>query len=66
LAVEIYSNPELLIRSFFGFPASIFATGTATQFFIEAAKWCIVFTIAVWLTIAQVAAWWKAPQPLEG
>jgi hypothetical protein len=66
LAVELYFNPELLFRSFFGFPSNIFATGTAIPFFIEVAKWCIVFTIAVWLTVAQVAAWRKAPEPLDG
>jgi hypothetical protein len=62
-AAEIYFNPQLLLQNLSGFPGSLIATGTVMAFFIEAAKWCIVLTIAAWLTDAQVAAWWKPGAP---
>jgi hypothetical protein len=30
---------------------------TLTAFLVEAIKWCIILTIAVWLSIAQIASW---------
>ena len=58
----IFFWPQLLVRRIAGVATdwSIgFGPVGLSAFVIEAAKWCIVLAIAVWLTIAQFAAWWK-------
>lgn len=45
-----YFNPELLVH---GFPYPSF------RFIVEAAKWSACLTIAMWLSIAQIMAWWR-------
>jgi hypothetical protein len=53
----LYFSPELLVRGIADLPPGWRANGsTLGALFVEAAKWCIVLAIAVWLTIAQRAA----------
>jgi hypothetical protein len=52
----VYFSPDMLVRGIADLPAGLSAPA---NFFVEAGKWCIVLTIAVWLTIAQAAAWWR-------
>jgi hypothetical protein len=35
------------------------STAAPGDYFVEAAKWCIVLAIAVWLSIARLAVWWQ-------
>ena len=57
---RIYFRPELLVRRLAGQSTSWIATGSTLNILIEeAGKWCIVLVIAVWLSIAQLAAWWQ-------
>jgi len=58
----LYFWPALLVRDFTGGSRSSFfllnaSKMTASGFYMEVAKWCIVVAIAVWLSIAQVAVW---------
>jgi hypothetical protein len=32
---------------------------TFGAFFVEAVKWCVVLVVALWLSVAQLAAWWR-------
>lgn len=52
--------PELLAGKIFGFPAysSLVAT-SLREFFTELVKWSAMLGIAIWLSIAQIAAWWR-------
>jgi hypothetical protein len=52
----VYFRPHLLLRRFGGLPASWISGPTSDSFLVEAAKWCIILGIAVWLSIAQLAA----------
>jgi hypothetical protein len=36
---------------------------TLTAFLVEAIKWCIILTIAVWLSIAQLASRRRHKEP---
>jgi hypothetical protein len=36
--------------------ASFYGTFSVREFLLEAAKWLAIFTIAIWLSIAQIAA----------
>jgi len=63
--LHAYFGPELLtgyigsrIRATGVFPRS--GLGMSV---LEAAKWCIVLAIALWLSIAQLAAWWQRRKP---
>ena len=49
----VYFSPQLLVASIAELPAGL--SGSAADFFVEAGKWCIVLTIAVWLSVAQLA-----------
>ncbi len=54
----IYFRPGLLVRSLAGESTSWIATGSTPDIPLEeTGKWCIVLAIAVWLSIAQLAAW---------
>ena len=54
----IYFRPQVLVRSLADLSTSWIVTGsTLNDLLEEAGKWCIVLVIAVWLSIAQFAAW---------
>ena len=53
----VFFWPELAVRHLADRPESLFVPGAAlSNPYVEAAKWCAVLAIAVWLTVAQVAA----------
>jgi hypothetical protein len=53
----VYFCPDVLVKEIPGLPASLKLSGSDFgAFLVEAAKWCIVLAIAVWLSIAQLAA----------
>jgi hypothetical protein len=55
---EVYFCPDVMMVA--GLPANPMAWGSGLSIFLaEAAKWCIVLAIAVWLSIAQFAAGWR-------
>jgi hypothetical protein len=49
----VYFSPDLLVGQSANYPMSVPPANAV----VEDVKWCIVLTIAVWLTIAQFAAW---------
>jgi hypothetical protein len=51
---EVYFVPAVLVAHLFGG-----RTDWPSDSYIEAAKWCIVLVIALWLTVAQLAGWWQ-------
>lgn len=51
---ELYFWPVLLVSNLAALPSGL---NVSSALLVEAAKWCIVLAIAVWLTIAQLAAW---------
>jgi hypothetical protein len=56
----VYFWPELLVTRVAGLPAPFGVSGSAIgAAWVEAAKWCVVLAIAVWLSVAQLAAWWQ-------
>jgi hypothetical protein len=55
----VYFRPELLVGRVDGFPAGVIADIVPADFVVEAVKWSIVVLIAVWLTMAQIKAWWR-------
>jgi hypothetical protein len=55
-AYEIYFRPQLPIRRIAGFPGRWWGPApTLEESLVEGAKWCLVLTIAIWLSIAQLA-----------
>jgi hypothetical protein len=58
---RFYFRPQLLVRyiardaDYWGFWGPSVGRSAVV---VEATKWCIVVAIAVWLSIAQFAAWW--------
>ena len=40
-------------------PAGPGLSGSVGAVLVEAAKWCIILAIAVWLSVARLAAWWQ-------
>jgi hypothetical protein len=53
-----YFWPEVLLERIAGIPPGWgVSESTLGRVLIEAAKWCIVLAIAVWLTVARLAAW---------
>lgn len=52
--LETYFRPQLLVSHPSGLPA--FLSTQAVDLFVEAVKWGIVLTIAVWLSVAQLGA----------
>jgi hypothetical protein len=59
-----YFRPDVLIEDIAALPAGRLSMSELFfgPFFVEIAKWSIVLTIAVWLSIAQFAAWWQRPK----
>jgi hypothetical protein len=56
-SLAVYFRPQLLVRQIAGLSTSGIAPDTRYgDFLMEAAKWCIVVGIAVWLSFAQLAA----------
>jgi hypothetical protein len=59
----VYFRPELLARyiaagsKVWGIPGILSISVSMGDFAVEALKWCMIFAIAVWLSIAQVSAW---------
>jgi hypothetical protein len=57
-SLAVYFRPEVPVRHFAGVPTYSNASGSVLDVFVvEAAKWGVVLAIAVWLTVARVAAW---------
>jgi hypothetical protein len=58
LPYGVYFRPELFVRRIAGLPPGPRAWGpvSVSAVLVEAAKWCDVLAIAVWLTIARLAA----------
>ena len=61
---RVYFRPEMLangIADLFDLPTPHpNPWGSAFMpLLVEAAKWCVVLGIAIWLSIAQLAAWWQ-------
>jgi hypothetical protein len=55
-----YFRPEFFVGQIGDLPSLHYASGsTLGAFATEAAKWLIVLAIAVWLTLARLAAWWR-------
>jgi hypothetical protein len=56
----VYFWPEVLVRHIADLPARPNLSGSVrSAVLVEAAKWCIVLTIAVWLSIARLGARWQ-------
>jgi hypothetical protein len=56
----VYFRPELIASGIADLPAGPNVSWPEfTPFLGEVAKWCVVLGIAVWLSVAQVAAWWQ-------
>jgi hypothetical protein len=54
----VYFRPMQLVRPIASLSAGLNMSGSVfSAFLVEAAKWCIVLAIAVWLSIAQLATW---------
>jgi hypothetical protein len=54
---EVYFRPDSIVKAIVE-PGALIPSGSMfIPFLMEAIKWCIVLAIAVWLTIAQLAAW---------
>jgi hypothetical protein len=62
---EVYFRPELFVKYIVGFlmygdMAGIYWSMSGSEFgafMMEATKWCTILAIAIWLSIAQFAAW---------
>jgi len=55
---SVYFYSDLLIGQFAGRPAPLSLSGLEFgAFVVEATKWCVILAVAVWLSIAQLAAW---------
>ena len=62
---RIYFWPELLVAEFAGGRTAWNASGSLVGAIVEGVKWCIILAIAVWLTVALVAAWWHRRGPVQ-
>jgi hypothetical protein len=61
---QVYFWPALLVGNSAGYPSRLNVSGSALfAFWVEAAKWCIVLAIAVWLSIAQLLTWRQGKKP---
>jgi hypothetical protein len=56
---DVFFWPEMLVGKIAGFPTYLsYLSGLPfSVYLMEAAKWLIVLAVAIWLSIAQVAAW---------
>jgi hypothetical protein len=57
LPYGVYFRPELFVARVAGVTAGPGVSASAAAVFVEAVKWCVVLAVAVWLSVAQVAAW---------
>jgi hypothetical protein len=58
--LETYFRPDLLVENIASLATGLNGLGSGLNASgVEAVKWCIVLAIAVWLSIAQIAAWWQ-------
>lgn len=55
--LAIYFQPEILANKIAGAPVWGLQGTSRGDVLAEEAKWCVVFGIAIWLTIAQVLTW---------
>ena len=64
---EVYFWPELLVNEVAGLPTALNPPGSMLiPWLAEAVKWSVVLAIAVWFTIAQLAAWWQRKKTSAG
>jgi len=58
---EEFFSPRVLVAGMVGIRAGLKGPGSVhgVDVLAEALKWCLILTIAVWLSIAQLAAWRK-------
>jgi hypothetical protein len=64
LRYGVYFWPELPVRRIAGLPAPFGVSGSGLGAgLVEAAKWCTVLAIALWLSIARLAAWRQGRKP---
>ena len=65
---EVYFRPELLVMHVAGLPVGWIMPGPVGlgAFLVEATKWLFVLIIAIWLSLAQVAAWRGRASPGQG
>ena len=54
-----YFRPDLLVRDLAALLAGVSLWDLLDGSLVEIIKWCIILTIAVWLSIAQFVAWWR-------
>lgn len=54
---EAYFNPSLFVYFVDRMARGASLIGVDIEMLVETAKWCIIFTIAVWLSVAQLKAW---------
>ena len=63
----VYFSPAILVHGVAELGAGLGAS--AADFFVEAGKWGVVFTIAVWLSVAQIGTWRRrlgaSPEPVR-
>ena len=57
LPYGVYFRPELCIQRIAGIPGSAGASAPVITVFAEAAKWCSVLALAVWLSVARITSW---------
>lgn len=56
----VYFRPELMVQNIASVPTILNVSGSVfSAVAMESTKWLIVLTIAIWLSIAQLAVWWK-------
>jgi hypothetical protein len=55
----VYFSPAPLVQHIADLLTGVGARRMPILLLVEAAKWCTVFVIAVWLSTAQLAAWWQ-------
>jgi hypothetical protein len=61
---KLYFCPLFLVQNMAGLPGFfVFSSSLRSVFLTEIIKWCSVLAIALWLTIAQIAAWRKSRKP---
>jgi hypothetical protein len=66
-SLGVYFRPQLLVRHIAGVPMTWMAPDwTLGAMLVEGAKWCIILGIAVWLSISQLAAWWRGKKASAG
>ena len=61
-----YFRPVLLVGYLAGASQGWTVGAGLGAWFVEATKWCVVLAIAVWLSIAQFAAWRQKRKPAVG